>query len=72
MIHAGCKGTSKKYRHRSNPVAVIILDKAGWHTTGKLDIPDKYHPVAVAATQPGPGRKCLAIFATKPAVKPRL
>ncbi len=24
----------------SQPVAVIILDQAGWHTTGKLDIPD--------------------------------
>ncbi len=40
VIHAGCKSTSKKYRHRSNPVPIIILDKAGWHTTGKLDISD--------------------------------
>ena len=42
--------------------AVLLLDRAGWHTTGKLDVPDKHHADLPAFPRPGaePGRERLA------------
>ena len=34
--------------------AVIILDKAGWHTTGKLDIPDNITLLPLPPRSPAP------------------
>ena len=33
--------------------AVLALDKAGWHTTRKLQVPGKHQPLAPAAREPG-------------------
>ncbi len=54
VIHAGCNGIWRTYRHRSSPVAVIILDKAGWHTTGTLDIPDNITLLPLPPRSPAP------------------
>ena len=43
--------------------AVLLLDRAGWHTTGKLDVPDNITPIFLPSRAPGaqPGRERLAI-----------
>src|SRR6185437_1893605 len=32
--------------------AVLILDRAGWHTTGKLDVPDNITPIFLPSRAP--------------------
>ena len=32
--------------------AVLILDRAGWHTTGKLDMPDNITPIWLPSRAP--------------------
>ena len=32
--------------------AVLVLDRAGWHTTGKLDVPDNITPIFLPARAP--------------------
>ena len=43
--------------------AVVILDQAGWHTTGRLDIPDNITLLPLPPRSPGaePGGKRLAV-----------
>jgi hypothetical protein len=54
--------------------AVLLLDRAGWHTTGKLDVPDKHHADLPAFPRPGaePGRERLAVSPPELALKHRL
>ena len=32
--------------------AVLLLDRAGWHTTGKLDLPDNITPIFLPSRAP--------------------
>jgi hypothetical protein len=32
--------------------AVLLLDRAGWHTTGKLDVPDNITPIFLPSRAP--------------------
>ena len=50
------------------------LDRAGWHTTGKLDAPDNITPIFLPSRAPGaqPGRERLAVFAPELALKHRV
>jgi hypothetical protein len=43
--------------------AVLLLDRAGWHRTGKLDVPKNITPIFLPSRAPEfqPGRKRLAI-----------
>ena len=53
--------------------AVLLLDRAGWHTTGKLNVPQNIAPIFLpsrARTQPG--RECLAVSPSELALKHRL
>jgi transposase len=34
--------------------AVLILDRAGWHTTSKLDLPDNITPIFLPSRAPEP------------------
>ena len=54
--------------------AVLILDRAGWHTTGKLDVPDNITPIFLPSRAPGaePGRERLAVPPPELALKHRL
>ena len=51
---------------------VLLMDRAGWHTTSKLKVPRNphHHPAAIALTRTQPGREHLAIPARKLAVEP--
>src|ERR1700733_7877553 len=53
--------------------AGLLLDRAGWHTTGKLDLPAN-HADLPAVARPGaqPGRQRLAVSPPEPALKHRL
>ncbi|CAH2396890.1 hypothetical protein MES4922_180028 [Mesorhizobium ventifaucium] len=53
--------------------AVLLLDRAGWHTTPELDV--RQHDAdlpTVPRTGTEPGRKCLAVSARQLALQPRL
>ena len=53
--------------------AVLLLDRAGWHTTGKLDVPANITPIpAVARPGAQPGRERLAVSPPELALKHRL
>ena len=54
--------------------AVLLLDRAGWHTTGKLDVPENITPIFLPSRAPGaqPGRERLAVSAPELALKHRL
>src|SRR5271157_6484134 len=43
--------------------AVLLLDRAGWHTTGKPDVPDNITPIFLPSRRAGaePGRERLAV-----------
>ena len=45
--------------------AVLLLDRAGWHTTSKLDVPGNITPIFLPSRAPGaqPGRERLAVSA---------
>ena len=32
--------------------AVLLLDRAGWHTTGKLDVPENITPIFLPSREP--------------------
>ena len=53
--------------------AVLLLDRAGWHTTGKLDVPDNITPIFLPSRAPGaePGREHLAVSPPELALKHR-
>jgi hypothetical protein len=54
--------------------AVLILDRAGWHTTSKLDMPDNITPIFLPSRAPElkPGRERLAVPPPELALKRRL
>jgi putative transposase len=54
--------------------AVLLLDRAGWHITGKLDVPKNITPIFLPSRAPRvePGRKRLAISPSELALKHRL
>jgi hypothetical protein len=54
--------------------AMLVLDQAGWHTTGKLKTPSNHHPLAAAApvTRTQPRRKRLATPPPAMALQPHL
>ena len=54
--------------------AVLLLDRAGWHTTGKLDVPENITPIFLPSRAPGaePGRERLAVSPPELALKHRL
>ena len=53
--------------------AVLLLDRAGWHITGKLDVPDNITPIFLPSRAPElPGRECLAVSPSELAFKHRL
>jgi hypothetical protein len=54
--------------------AVALLDRAGWHTTRKLDMPENITPIFLPSRGPRaePGRERLAISPPEPALKHRL
>jgi len=77
---AGQSALRKRLSHRRDlpgarqgAHAVLLLDRAGWHTTGKLDIPKTLRRSS-GLRAPGvePGREHLAISARQLAVEPRL
>ena len=55
-------------------VAVVLMDQAAWHTTGRLDWPRQcaraVHPCPLPGTQPG--RADLAVSAPDLSIKPDL
>jgi hypothetical protein len=53
--------------------AVLILDRTGWHTTGKLDVPDNIAPIFLPSRPPEqPGRERLAVPPPELGLKHRL
>ena len=52
--------------------AVLLLDRAGWHTTGHLTIPKNMTLIFLPSRAPGvePGRECLAVPAPDLALEP--
>ena len=36
--------------------ATLLLDRAGWHTTSKLDLPDNITPIFLPCARAEPGR----------------
>lgn len=54
--------------------AVLVMDRAGWHTTANLGMPKNLTAIFLPLALPGtePGRKRLAISAAELAPKPRL
>jgi hypothetical protein len=54
--------------------AVLLLDRTGWHTTAKLDMPRNITPIFLPSRAPEiePAGKYLAVHARQLAVKPRL
>ena len=54
--------------------AVVLMDQAGWHMTGKLVVPGNISIVALPAKCPelGPGREHLAVHARQLALQPGL
>ena len=54
--------------------AVLLLDRAGWHTTAKLDVPRQHHAdlLAFPRARTEPGRERLAVSCAELAVEPRL
>ena len=53
--------------------AVLLLDRAGWHTTGKLDMPENITPIFCRPVRPSStGRECLAISPSELALEHRL
>jgi hypothetical protein len=54
--------------------AVLLLDRAGWHTTGKLDMPENITPdlPAFPCARAQPGRERLAISPSELALEHRL
>ena len=52
--------------------AVLLLDRAGWHTTAKLDVPNITPISAFARARTEPRRKHLAVPARQLALQPRL
>ena len=54
--------------------AVLILDRAGWHTTSKLDMPRQHHADLPAFAGPGaePSRERLAVSPSELDLKHRL
>ncbi len=54
--------------------AVLLLDRAGWHTTAKLDVPKNITPIFLPsrAARTEPRRKHLAVPARQLALQPRL
>jgi hypothetical protein len=54
--------------------AVLLLDRAGWHTTSKLDVPANITPIFLPSRSPGaePGRERLAVSPPELALKHRL
>ena len=42
--HAGASRRDRPRRRAGGAHALLILDKAGWHTTGDLDVPQNVHP----------------------------
>ncbi len=54
--------------------AVVVMDQAGWHTSGKLDVPANVSILALPSRAPelNPVEKRLAVHARQLAVQPRL
>jgi hypothetical protein len=54
--------------------AVLILDKAGWHLSGALVVPDNITllPLPPRSPRTQPGREHLAVHARQLALEPRL
>ena len=54
--------------------AVLLMDRAGWHTTGNLDMPHNITPILLPSRAPRtqPGRERLAVLAPDLSLKPRL
>ncbi len=53
--------------------AVLLLDRAGWHTTGKLDLPANITLIFLPSrARSQSGRERLAVSAPKLALKHRL
>ena len=52
--------------------AVLLLDRAGWHTTAKLDLPNNITPIFLPSRAPEPGREHLAVLTRQLAFKPGL
>jgi hypothetical protein len=54
--------------------AVLLLDRAGWHTTSKLDVPDNITPIFLPSRAPElkPGRERLAISPPELALQHRV
>jgi DDE superfamily endonuclease len=54
--------------------AVLLLDRAGWHTTGKLDVPKNITPIFLPSRAPelNPSRERLAVSPSKLDLKHRL
>ena len=44
--------TEKKLHYQKGRHAVIVVDKAGWHTTGKLKLPHNLSLLPLPATSP--------------------
>jgi hypothetical protein len=44
---------------------ILLLDRAGWHTTSKLDVPENITPIFPPSRAPAlnRGRECLAASA---------
>ena len=59
---------------RRRPHAVPLLDRAGWHTTAKLEVPANITPdlLAFPRARTEPGRERLGVLAQQLAVEPRL
>ena len=53
--------------------AVVLMDRAGWHSTGQAQGSEKplHHPAALALTRGEPCREYLAIPAPELALQPR-
>jgi len=54
--------------------AVLLLDRAGWHTSPKLDVPENLTllPLPAKCPRTQPSRECLAVHARQLALKPGL
>jgi hypothetical protein len=54
--------------------AVLLMDRAGWHTTAKLEAPGEHHAGLPALARAGTesSRERRALFARQLALQPRL
>ncbi len=51
---------------------VVLMDRAGWHTTAKLNVPKNLTIILLPSRSPELNRKYLAVHPRKLALQPRV